>query len=39
MLDDGSTLTAVSIYVFTGEFETPPRQEEKYAFLDAITPG
>ncbi|ADB32473.1 exodeoxyribonuclease III Xth [Kribbella flavida DSM 17836] len=37
VLDDGSTLTAVSTYVFTGEFETPPRQEEKYAFLDAIT--
>lgn len=37
VLDDGSTLTAVSTYVFTGEFETPPRQAEKYAFLDAIT--
>ena len=37
VLDDGTTLTAVSTYVFTGEFETPPRQEEKYAFLDAIT--
>ena len=37
VLDDGSTLTAVSVYVFTGEAETPPRQEEKYAFLDAMT--
>jgi exodeoxyribonuclease-3 len=37
VLDDGSTLTAISTYVFTGEFETPPRQAEKYAFLDAIT--
>jgi exodeoxyribonuclease-3 len=37
ILDDGSTLTAISTYVFTGEFETPPRQAEKYAFLDAIT--
>ncbi|HEY0470673.1 MAG TPA: exodeoxyribonuclease III [Kribbella sp.] len=36
VLDDGSTLTAISTYVFTGEFETPPRQAEKYAFLDAI---
>jgi exodeoxyribonuclease-3 len=37
VLDDGSTLTAVSVYVFTGEFETPHRQEEKYAFLEAMT--
>jgi len=37
VLDDGATLTAVSVYVHTGEAETPPRQEEKYAFLDAIT--
>lgn len=37
VLDDGSTLTAISTYVFTGEFETPPRQAEKYAFLDAFT--
>jgi len=37
VLDDGSTLTAVSVYVYTGEFETPPRQQEKYAFLDAMT--
>ncbi|HEY3004439.1 MAG TPA: exodeoxyribonuclease III [Kribbellaceae bacterium] len=37
VLDDGSALTAVSVYVHTGEAETPPRQEEKYAFLDAIT--
>jgi len=37
VLDDGTTLTAVSVYVHTGEAETPPRQEEKYAFLDAIT--
>jgi exodeoxyribonuclease-3 len=36
VLDDGTTLTAISTYVFTGEFETPPRQAEKYAFLDAI---
>jgi exodeoxyribonuclease-3 len=36
-LDDGSLLTAVSVYVFTGEFETPPRQAEKYAFLEAMT--
>src|SRR3954454_19648655 len=33
VLDDGTTLTAVSTYVFTGEFETQPRQQEKYAFL------
>src|SRR4051794_11412147 len=37
VLDDGTTLPAVSTYVFPGEFETPPRQQEKYAFLDAIT--
>ncbi|TDU84419.1 exodeoxyribonuclease-3 [Kribbella voronezhensis] len=37
VLDDGNTLSAISTYVFTGEFETPPRQAEKYAFLDAIT--
>ncbi|MEU0089978.1 exodeoxyribonuclease III [Kribbella sp. NPDC006257] len=37
VLDDGSTLSAISTYVFTGEFETPRRQAEKYAFLDAIT--
>lgn len=37
VLDDGSVLTAISTYVFTGEFETPPRQAEKYAFLDAIS--
>lgn len=37
VLADGSVLTAVSVYVFTGEFETPPRQAEKYAFLEAMT--
>lgn len=37
VLADGSLLTAVSVYVFTGEFETPPRQAEKYAFLEAMT--
>ena len=36
VLDDDSVLTAVSVYVFTGEFETPPRQQEKYEFLDAM---
>lgn len=36
VLDDGSTLTAISVYVHTGEAETPPKQEEKYAFLDAM---
>jgi exodeoxyribonuclease-3 len=36
VLDDGSLLTAVSVYVFTGEAETP-RQVEKYAFLEAMT--
>lgn len=36
VLDDGSLLTAVSVYVYTGEAHTPPRQAQKYAFLDAM---
>ncbi|WOF24119.1 exodeoxyribonuclease III [Microbacterium betulae] len=33
---DGSTLTVVSAYVFTGEADTP-KQEQKWAFLDAMS--
>jgi exodeoxyribonuclease III len=36
VLDDGSLLTAVSVYVFTGEAHTPTRQAQKYRFLDAM---
>ena len=35
VLPDGSTLTAVSAYVHSGEAGTP-RQEEKYRFLDQM---
>lgn len=35
-LSDGSTLTAVSAYVHSGEAGTP-RQDEKYRFLDQMT--
>ncbi|WP_345712264.1 exodeoxyribonuclease III [Kineococcus glutinatus] len=33
---DAGTVTVVSVYVHTGEADTP-RQDEKYAFLDAMT--
>ncbi|OCG74266.1 exodeoxyribonuclease III [Microbacterium sediminis] len=32
----GETLTVVSAYVFTGEAETPAKQDPKWAFLDAM---
>ena len=36
VLDDGSTLTVVSVYVHSGEVGTP-RQVDKYRFLDAMS--
>jgi exonuclease III len=33
---EGETLTVVSAYVFTGEAETPAKQDPKWAFLDAM---
>lgn len=32
----GETLTVVSAYVFTGEADTPAKQDPKWAFLDAM---
>lgn len=32
----GETITVVSAYVFTGEAETPAKQDPKWAFLDAM---
>jgi len=32
----GSVLTVVSAYVYTGEAETPAKQDPKWAFLDAM---
>lgn len=32
----GTAVTIVSAYVFTGEAETPAKQEPKWAFLDAL---
>ncbi|GAA2530563.1 exodeoxyribonuclease III [Microbacterium mitrae] len=33
---DGEVVTVVSAYVFTGEAETPAKQDPKWAFLDAM---
>ncbi len=34
---NGRTVTVVSAYVFTGEAETPAKQDPKWAMLDAMT--
>ncbi|WP_433676581.1 exodeoxyribonuclease III [Microbacterium gorillae] len=36
-LVNGRTVTVVSAYVFTGEAETPAKQDPKWAMLDAMT--